>query len=197
MHGLEPLSPILSEFSDSFSNSEDTQPTQLNCDDSVANTYITEHPDSFEMPLFTPLPQEEVIGCFECHDLHFRIIYAWTTTHTVSLSLHNAALRHFCNHSDAISIDIEFRELAKFMERAGRQVNERMYGQEFLPRPRGMLFEFDAVQANAHHAIDHYDTRAAVVGAYTEDAKPRRISKLTISADAPSNQSQSSKQRFC
>ena len=55
-----------------------------------------------------------------------------------------------------------------------------MYEQEFLARSRGMLFEFDAVQADAHHAIDHYDTRAAAVGAYTGDAKPPRISKQSI-----------------
>lgn len=37
-------------------------------------------------------------------------------------------------------MDIEFRKLAKFMERADRQVNGRMYEQELLARSRGMLF---------------------------------------------------------
>jgi len=197
MYGLQTLSPTLSEFSDSLSDPGDAQPTQFECNDSVANTYVTEHPGSFETPLFTPPLQEVEIGCFEYHDLHFKIIYAWTTTQTVSLRLHDAALKHFRNHSEAMSMDIEFRELAKFMERADRQVTERMYEQEFLAHSRGKLFNSDAAQANARHAVNQHKARAAVDGACTGDPKPHRACKLTNAGDRSSNQTQSRKQRFC
>jgi hypothetical protein len=121
MYGMVTLSPTRSSFSISTkpgSSLAEGSPNIRRQAHDVTEAYITEHPDSFDITLLAPPPEDiKETTCAECSALVSRVSHTWFTDPTAQRELQVAVLHHFRYHNSLTHMNDNTSYMGELMER--------------------------------------------------------------------------------
>jgi len=108
---------------------------------------------------------------------------AWTTTQVVQLSLHDATLEHFKNHTTHVPMDTGFQMLASMMEEADRAVDQPTNDEDMTDEEMNRFFDFDAAQRDYEAALARGNAGSETDVGYEVDVCESTSETFTVTAD--------------